>query len=661
MNFVERPLPPLALLKARVPLWDDEPAYALFNRLARRNGANSLVSLAGDFKIPYIDVANGRANGEVAALSGADLAALDATTFRWEDKTAPRIRLGNEELLTEDWSYRKLKICPACLRCDLERKLESNLGGLHEFLRNRWLAQLRDYLPHIRSWWNLTHITICPIHRTPLLETHPENPEDGIDYRTIDVRFAAGKRFDFLDAPAEPSIADVRAESYILGRLGFMPRMQRPFLDALPLWAAVRVMDRIGAVAANGPQSYSSFGGDTSQHDALAAGYVVLSQGEAGLFRLLDGLVASAPIERGKWGPRVVYGRIYDWLSHDTRDRIYDPLRELVRDHAINNIPLSRHELVMGRPVERRVFTLWHVSRELGTVPSTARRILRALGHLTPEDDETKDNWQIIFKEPVVQQLKSDLSDRLGFNETRDWLGLPRAPMERLYQAGILKPFLDISTGVAEHVFRKRDLEAFVASLSGAAPVVERREARLCDVVEAGKRSQTSTVEIVTALLDGRLACRGLLNSATGLMRILVSVDDATRMLAPRTTDPPGMTIEEARRRLGLTWNVIGKLIKHGHIAVIKGPAGYRNRKQMFIRESEIERFEREYVSAAVLADERGTHVRILVPALRREGIEPAIEKMVVAQYFYTRASIAASSTSRNTRANTRIDNCRMR
>uniref|UniRef100_Q07NP7 Helix-turn-helix domain-containing protein n=1 Tax=Rhodopseudomonas palustris (strain BisA53) TaxID=316055 RepID=Q07NP7_RHOP5 len=109
---------------------------------------------------------------------------------------------------------------------------------------------------------------------------------------------------------------------------------------------------------------------------------------------------------------------------------------------------------------------------------------------------------------------------------------------------------------------------------------------------------------------------------------------------APRTTDPPGMTVKEARRRLGLTWNVIGKLIQYGHIAVIKGPTGYRNRKQMFIRESEVERFEREYVSAAVLADQRGTHVRVLVQHLRSARIEPAVEKAKIGQYFYKISSL---------------------
>jgi hypothetical protein len=85
------------VLNARVPLWADEPAYALANRLARRNGVNSLASFEGDHGIPYREIVRGLRNAEIASLAGADIATLDSATFRVG--TDDRVRLNGEVLL----------------------------------------------------------------------------------------------------------------------------------------------------------------------------------------------------------------------------------------------------------------------------------------------------------------------------------------------------------------------------------------------------------------------------------------------------------------------------------------------------------------------------------------------------------------------------------
>jgi hypothetical protein len=566
-------------LNATVPLWTDEPAYGLANRLARRNGVNSLASFGGDHKIPFREIIFGLRNQEVASLAGADPAALEAATFRVGDDQ--RVRLKGEELHRDDWSYTNLRICPSCLRSDLARKD----GRI-------------DYLPHIRSWWNVTSVTVCPIHKEPLIDNYPGNATAAVDHLATDIRFAAGLTNDLAGVISTVSVEDVHAESYILGRLGFMPRVGNPLLDSLPLWNAIRLIDRLGAVAAAGVRSFTSFGGDVTRHDALAAGYRIFADGRQGLFAFLDGLVASADIERGKWGASAVYGRVYEWLSHDTRDQVYDPIRELVREHALDNLPLAPEDRLFGKPVgERRLYTLWHASRAFDTAPSAARTFLKALGHLSAADEE-KPNWQIILKASVVDLVKSEVTDRLNYNEARAYLALPRAPMQAIFDEGILKPFLPVSSGVNEHMFRRRDLDQFLADMLGEAPNVQDEGGALCNIVIAGKRSQTSTSEVVSALLAGRIKCQGV------------------------------------------TWPVFSSLIELGYISATSSPMGLRNRKQLLVDLGSLAGFMEAYVSATEVAALRGTHVRTLVPELRLRNIVPAIEKTAVGQYFYRRTDI---------------------
>lgn len=65
-----------------------------------------------------------------------------------------------------------------------------------------------------------------------------------LSHLSLDVRFAAGPVGDFATVEYEP-VQDVRAEAYLLGRLGFMPKVFNSILDPLPLWNAIRLMDRL--------------------------------------------------------------------------------------------------------------------------------------------------------------------------------------------------------------------------------------------------------------------------------------------------------------------------------------------------------------------------------------------------------------------------------
>jgi hypothetical protein len=611
----------LARLNATVPLWPDEPAYALANRLARRNGVNSLASFGGDHGIPFREILHGKRNAEIALLAGADPTSLDRVTFR----VAPneeRVRINGEDLHRDDWSYARLRVCPNCLKHDLERQDSRS-----------------DFLPHIRTWWNLARVSACPIHRVELIEGDPERPSLKTDHLRLDVRFAAGDQCDFTRV-ASKTVDDVRAESYVLGRLGFMPPVSSTVLDSLPLWNAIRLIDRVGAVAAAGVRGYTSFGGDVDQRDALSAGYAVFAEGKESFFRFLDGLVASAEVKNGKWGPRVVYGRVYEWLSHDTRHNAYDPIRELVREHALDNLPLGPDDLIFGQPVgNRRIYTLWHASRAIGTVSSSGRRIFRALCHLPPSED-AKPEWRILFRSHVVDEVKEQTRDRISYNDAMAYLGLPRGPMLSLYKERILKPFLDASADVKEHSFRKRDLEAFMETVMGGAPVLESATDDVCNVVLAGKRSQTSTPTVLRALLSGRLRCIGRLASATGLMAALVDLREVRAMRDSEIAVDQSRTINACRRQLGVTWVVMERLIALGLIAVSSADMGLRNRKRGLVDEQKFREFVTTYVRATEVAASRGTHVRTLVPGLRRLGIEPAIEKRDVGQYFYRRSDV---------------------
>lgn len=613
----------LARLNASVPLWPDEPAYALASRLARRNGVNSLESFGGDHGIPLREILHGHRNAEIAVLAGVKVSELDKATFRVARKD-DRIWVNNEVLHRDDWSHASLRICPSCLQSDLERQ-----------------DSRRDFLPHIRSWWNLVPISVCPIHAIELVEwDRAEAPSLKSGHVRLDVSFAAGLRRHFT-RPGRKRIEDVSAETYILGRLGFMPRLKSTVLDGLPLWNAIRLMDRMGAVAAGGIHGYTSFGGSVGRREALAAGYGLFAEGKEGFFRFLDDLVKSAEIRNGKWGPRRVYGRVYKRLSYETRDSAYDPIRELVREHAVDNLPLRPSDLLFGKPVRyRRAYTLWHASRAIGvTVSNAGRRIFRALGYLS-SDDAAKPEWQLLLKSHIVDDTRAQISDRMNYNQAMRYLGLPRGPMLNLYEKGILKPFLDVSMDLHHHIFRRRDLDSLLTAVMGDAPSVEVAASTTCNIVIAGKRSQTSSAEILQAMLSGRLKCKGHLRSAKGLMKVLVDLEEVKALRDFKAAIDHSRTIDACRRQLCVTWVVMERLIALGYIRVSLENIGLRNRTRGLVDEKSFKEFVAAYVRGTEIAKLRRTHVRTLVPELRRLGVRPAIDRRDVGQYFYRRADL---------------------
>jgi hypothetical protein len=300
-------------LSARVINFIDEPAYALAQRLARRNGAGSLSDFCSDMGVSRADVVQGRAIARIAELAKANPVALERVTFIRGNGTT--VRLGNEALKAGEWSFRSLRVCPKCLREDLE-----------------FAEGDPDYRAHVRSWWNLAFIYVCPFHNIFLITHHPDDTEKTLDPEALDVRFAAGDKQDLAFAPLEKRALGAEVEKYLLGRLGFMPSVTHKSLDALALGHAVDLMDRIGAAAVGGVFAHTNRDGTVSRRDALSAGYAILCDGRAGLVRLFERIREEAGAAENEWIPKAQYGLLYAWLFHvSTRDiEGYEPIRELM-------------------------------------------------------------------------------------------------------------------------------------------------------------------------------------------------------------------------------------------------------------------------------------------------------------------------------------------
>ncbi|TIS13980.1 MAG: hypothetical protein E5X07_37985, partial [Mesorhizobium sp.] len=92
------------------------------------------------------------------------------------------------------------------------------------------------------------------------------------------------------------------------------------WLDGLPLYAALHLPLVAGAVALHGPKvALDDLDGDDAW-ECEAAGFEIVDKGAAGIRPFLDELQAPFRSRRSSAGPKVMYGRLYDWLAHESED-----------------------------------------------------------------------------------------------------------------------------------------------------------------------------------------------------------------------------------------------------------------------------------------------------------------------------------------------------
>lgn len=604
-------------LHARVPIWDDEPAWALLSRLARRNGIPTISRMEIDYGIRVGDTAKGWATEKVAVLAGADPAKLAASTFR---KFCDFMELNDEVIHADDWSpSATVKVCPSCLKADLGRA-DSRV----------------EFLPHVRTWWNLRFMHVCPSHHNKLVvrKAASTSEADIRRRRVTDVRFSVDPDADMLQHPTGDIVEDVRVYAYLLGRLRFMPRVPNELLDQVPLLNVVRVLERLGGAWLKRSSTESAKAKDP--HERLTTGFTAFAEGKSSLHAFLDGFVETANVRNGSWSAGGVYGSFYQWLEYRALDKGYDSIRELVGEHIVRSVPLGPNETIFGRKVQRRrLFTLFHAAKELGTSPEAATRLFRALGHLDGID-ENKPYWQIVLTENLVREVVHALSDRMNYKAATRYLGLSNGAMEGLYGHGLVRPFIVANEG-GEHVFRKRDLDEFCESILGDAPFVDHVPEGLYDIVTAGRVSQTSTSEVVDLLMKDQLTCQARQIGRIGLMQALVDPMIIRTIHYLHFAPDHHVTLGQASKQLRVKPEVLAKMIERGIILCSQGQPLYRNIPQSYVCTRSLDEFIGKFVGAAAVAKALGTQVNAAIAACVRKGISPSFSTNDIGSVFFER------------------------
>ncbi|WP_148287792.1 TniQ family protein [Rhodopseudomonas sp. B29] len=568
---------------------------------------------------------NQGALGRIAACCRVDLSRLsDAAIVKVGDR---RYRIRQQEVVRDSLARSSMRVCPVCLHEDLE-----------------FLDGPRDVRPYGRTLWQIGSIRTCPRHNAALVQVvEDDNPHRVHDFALL-IKPSLDALPELIRASKERPLSGL--ESYLCERLLHPEQMQPRWLNRLPFYAAARASEMLGAVASRGIRFYVNSLTEDDWHACGGRGYEIAESGEDGIRSLLSDLQDSFRATKHDWGPRSIFGRLYEWLAHEISDEAYAPLRSLITRHVIDTMPVGPGDEIFGKPVESRTLHSLHsASLEFGAHPKRLRKLLLAADVIKADCLDRSDD-RILFEAERAQPFLERIEGAMSLKEAGKYINAPRPHERLLFEAGFIQPFIRGRTDrLKNHAFAKQDLDAFLARLLDGSLEGD-QGGHLLPIPDAARRANCAAMEIVRLLLDGSLERVARRPDVSGYLSVLVDPVEVGRHV--RGPELHGLTLRSVEKVLRTSSATVKALIKGNHLPSGEMLNPVNRCPQTYVREDALKDFMERFASIDVLARELGTRGHLLRPRLDAMTIDPAFVLSDVNVPFYDRRTLPKTLSETN-------------
>jgi len=427
-------------------------------------------------------------------------------------------------------------------------------------------------------------------------------------------------------------------ERHLIDRLE--GQQDHTWLGALPWYAAARTCEMIGAVEVFGRKAAIKALTDDQWREAGAAGYEIASGGHLGIRAFLERMRSTYPESNSDGsGPQAWFGRLHTWLAGMDDDG-YDPLRDVLIDFVRETAPVGPDDRMYGRQIveNRRLHSIRTAALETGLHPKRLRRLLAAFGTIPPYHRELTDD-RVLFSAAQAEEFLLKAKHAISERDAQDYLNAGRVHTRLLAQAEFITPFVSSGQEVLKvYAYDSRELEGFLAALSAKAQVMAGHADPIYRIPEAAKRANCSAMEIVRAILDGKLDWVGQISSETGYMAMLVNVAEIRRLVRGDHGDM--LTLMIVQKSLRTTFGVVDALVRSGILPSETAISPINRCPYRAVRAADLKTFQATFGSLQEIARERGIHFAPLKKALMQHGITPCFGKPAIPATFYRRAEI---------------------
>lgn len=596
-----------------LPLGNDETPCSFVSRLAARHGKSARF-FCTDVGLQLQKIADGdeASLAELARISGADPATIRRNALV---RGAGDYRLRGERLLTSSVERGRSRFCPECIRSDIAEEP----------------ALPRTAAVRRRIAWLIEHIHTCVRHEVAL----------------IDLPVVEAERYDFAAMMARPSALDAEIapqaanalEAYLVGRLDG-ERSPYPWLDALEFGAAAKICEMVGAIAVGGSKVAIDPFGVNEWRTCQSAGFPIVAGGEAGLRRFFNQLQARLSTSRRPAGPNAVLGTFYQWAHYASGDPCFDPLRNIIRTHIAETIPVGPEDDVLGLPIRKRVLhSVQTAAKELKTHPRRLQKILVAKGFMNAKY-ENEPYGCATFEASALDDLeKTGAIAGMSFSGFSQYIGGSVCIARCLIENEFIVPAFtgsDIGSPSARLSIVASDVDAFVGRLCREAQPISAASATMATIAVAAKRVGCGAATIIRTILAQELRWVGRLESCGYTFpSILVDVEEIDRKF--RCGKFEGLTAAEIMKRTGYRRSAVKALIDHRILKGERYPHPINAMPIVSVTTEALAAFQAKYASLSDLARERPMHHTSMKKLLEAQGIQPAFDPKEFHAFFYER------------------------
>lgn len=512
--------------------------------------------------------------------------------------------------------------CPACL-------LEDMAKGSHS--RGERVGRVS---------WMFNPVRICARHGTVLVRRRNAGHHELFQ----DMNRVAPDA-DELEQQARDAETDAVSplQAYVEARFDGLDGPE--WLDGQQIDQATRACEILGACLLLGVHADIDRLSMREWNQAGAAGFTYAAKGPQGIREAMEELAQHAFCRNEKGGPQAVFGRLYKWLHFNKAAKDPGPVKDVVRDHILDMMPVEPGKMLLGKRVERfHRHSITSLSKQSGVHPRTLRFALFHSG-IVPRGEERKYDHQIGFDAGEGEALAHRIRHSIPITKIPAYLNCNRTQAVMLVRQGILRPLMPDFVGHSIlHNVSYEEMDAFLTRFRSCGRQVSRPGAGMMDVIKASEVARETATDIASMVLDGDLQKVEILDEALRFRSVLVDPVEVRSVMEAKA-DRVGLSVRDAAARLGVPQSGIGHLrntVNSSGEPLLRGVELTNARGTVRYRypEEEIEKFKAEHVTLNELALERGLTVKFLAKRLSDANVSPIMDRDLLRVTMFRRSDL---------------------
>ncbi len=516
----------MAVLFPHLPFQRDETPMSWAARLAAFHTGGRVLPFLNLMSIPAVDLATGKPEAveRLCRITGQDPEPVLANTIMARGER--RYVLRGCEFSAEFTTGVVTRFCLLCLAEDRDGQTWPNAAMRH------------------RLHWRLAPVRTCKKHNIPLSNVRLGKWTDMLhEVQAMHDAVAA----DCVSAQnlfrRVPSPLQEYVESRFEGQAG------PSWLDGQGIDQACRAAQMLGGLMAYGSAQKAAEMAEDMWDTAGRTAWPVVCDGDVAIREALSAELLSAIKMNGHPSPRNAFGMLYGWLFASKLSKDPGPIRDIVRDVIIDNVPLVPGQMLLGKQVTTpRLASIASIAGAEHLHSKTLTKILELAG-VIDETEPLKGAPNVVADYAKAKPLIERAKHATPVTRVPDMLSASRPLVAALIELGQLRRIQDhdeLKSKVGKAI-DGRSIDEVLKFIEGRFEIVDVIPVGHVHLAKAAEKTKVTLLAILELLFGLYLKNVFRLKDQHGFEAVLVSPTEIMKCLE----DPPDNVSDDIRFWMG--------------------------------------------------------------------------------------------------------------